>query len=52
MLHGSETKPKDHELRRHRRNNRAMIRWICGTDDRDETTPASLLKKLGIEDIT
>ena len=52
MLHGSETKPKDRELRRPRRNNRAMIRWICGTNDRDETTPALLLQKLGTEDIT
>ena len=28
------------------------LRWVCGTKDRDETPSASLLQKLGIEDIT
>ena len=30
----------------------AMIRWICGTRHRVETSKVSLLQKLGIEDIT
>ena len=33
-------------------NDRAMIRWICGMKDVDETPSASLLQKLGIKDIT
>ena len=32
-------------------NNCSMIRWICGTKGRDETPLASLLQKIGIEDI-
>ena len=53
MLHGSETwGPKNTELQRLRRNDRAMIRWICGTKDRDETPSFILLQKLGIQDIT
>ena len=33
--HCSKTwRPKDHELRQLRNNNRAMIRWICGIKDR------------------
>ena len=30
----------------------AMIHWICGIKDRDETCSASLLQKLDIKDIT
>ena len=33
-------------------NDGTIIRWICGTKDRDEASSASLLQKLVIEDIT
>ena len=53
MLHGSETwAPNASDLQRLRRNDRSMIRWICGTKDQDETPSATLLQKLGIDDIT
>ena len=39
------------KLRQLRRNDRAMIRWICGIKDRDKTPLASLLQKLSIMDI-
>ena len=53
MLHGSETwGPKKTELQRLRRNDRAMIRWICIVKNWDETPSVSLLQKLGIQDIT
>ena len=52
MLHGRETwVPTEPELRQLRHNARAMTRWICGIKDRDETSSASLLQKLDIEDI-
>ena len=52
MLYGSETwGPKESGLLQLQRNDRAMIRWICGTKVRDRTPSVSLLKKLGIEDI-
>ncbi|XP_035665616.1 uncharacterized protein LOC118408864, partial [Branchiostoma floridae] len=52
MLHGSETwAPTTSDLQRLRRNDRAMIRWICGVKPRDETPSSSLLDKLGILDI-
>ena len=39
MLHGSETwGPNASDLQRLRRNDRAMIRWICGVGVRDETS--------------
>ena len=53
MLHGSETwGPNSPELQRLHRNDRAMIRWICGIKDSDKIPSASLLQKLGIKDIT
>ena len=52
MLYGSETwGTKDTGLQQLQRNDRAMIRWICGTKVRDETPSVSLLQKLGIVDI-
>ena len=52
MLHGNETwGPKDYELQWLRCNDRAIIHWIGGINDRDETPSASLLQKLVIEDI-
>ena len=53
MLHGSETwGPKEHALWQLHRNDCAMIHWICGIKDQDETPSASLQQKLDIEDIT
>ena len=53
MFHGSEIwRPNNPELQQLCRPDRDMIRWICGIKDRDETPSASLLQKLGIEDIT
>ena len=53
LLLGSETWwPTEPELPRLRRNDCAMIRWICGIIDRDKTPSATLLQKLGIEHIT
>ena len=48
MLHGSETWGSAAALPQWLH----LIRWICGTKDQDETPSASLLKILGIEDIT
>ena len=53
MLHGSETwGPKEPEMQRLRHNACAMLCWISGIKDRDETPSSSLLLKPGIEDIT
>ena len=52
MLHGSETwGPNTVDLQRLRRNDRSMIRWICGVRPQDEITSAALLAKLGLVDI-
>ena len=52
MLHGSETwGPNAPELQRLRRNDRAMIRWICGVRPQDEVRSETLLQKLAIDDI-
>ena len=53
MLHGSETwATKSSDLQRLRRNDRAMIRWICGVGIRDNIDTAALLQRLNIADIT
>ena len=53
MLHGRKTwGPNILDLKRLCHNDRVMIRWICGTTDRVETSSVSLLQKLGIKDIT
>ena len=39
------------DLQRLLRNDRTMIRWICGIKPEDEISSASLLLKLGIEDV-
>ena len=53
MLHGRETWGWNIlDLKQLCRNDRAMIRWICGTKDRVDTSSVSLLQKLGIKDIT
>ena len=60
-IHGKYTKPafiRQCSMVAKRRDQRiccndyAMICWICGIKDMDETPSASLLQKLGIEDIT
>ena len=38
-------------LNRLRRNDRAMIRWICNVKAKDEVSSDSLLSKLGIQDL-
>ena len=52
MLHGSETwGPLSDDLKRLRRNDRAMIRWVCGVRHLHETSSEALLEKLGLVDI-
>ena len=52
MLHGGETwGPNAADLQCLRRNDRSMIRWICGVNERDEISSDDLLHKLGICDI-
>ena len=52
MLHGSETwGPNASDLHRLQRNDRAMIRWICGTKA-GVHVPDELLQKLDINNIT
>ena len=53
LLYGSETwAPNSSDLQCLRRNDRAMIRWICNVKANDEIQSTSLLEKLGINDIT
>ena len=53
MLYGSEVwGPNILDLKPLRRNDCAMIHWICGTKDRVDTFSDSLLQKIGIKDIT
>ena len=52
MLHGSETwAPNADDLQRLRRNDRAMIRWICGVKPQDRIRSDDLLIKLRLADI-
>ena len=52
MLHAAETwAMKVDTLNRLRRNDRAMIRWICNVRAKDEVSSDSLLAKLGIQDL-
>ena len=52
MLDGSEMwGPKIDDLQRLRRNDRAMIRWICGVKPQDRINSNVLLDKLGLADI-
>ena len=52
MLHAAETwTMKVDTLNRLRRNDRAMIRWICNVRAKDEISSDSLLTKLGIQDL-
>ena len=50
MLHAAETWAMTAvTLNRLRRNDRAMIRWICNVKAKDEVSSDSLLSKLGIQ---
>ena len=52
MLHAAETwAMKVATLNRLRRNDRAMIPWICNVMAKDEVSSDSLLTKLGIQDL-
>ena len=52
MLHAAETwAMKADTLNRLRRNDRAMIHWICNVKAKDEVSSDSLLTKLGIQDL-
>ena len=52
MLHAAETwAMKVDTLNRLRRNDRAMIRWICNVRAKDEVSSDYLLTKLGIQDL-
>ena len=52
MLYAAETwAMKVDTLNRLRRNDRAMIRWICNVRAKDEVSSDSLLTKLGIQDL-
>ena len=52
MQHAAETwAMKVDTLNRIRRNDRAMIRWICNVRAKDEVNSDSLLTKLGIQDL-
>ena len=52
MLHAAETwAMKADTLNCLRRNDRAMIRWICNVKAKDEVSSDSFLTKLGIQDL-
>ena len=52
MLHAAETwAMKADTLNRLRRNDRAIICWICNVKAKDEVSSDSLLTKLGIQDL-
>jgi len=53
MLYGRETwAPTVSDLQRMRRNDRSMIRWICGVKPIDEVPTETLHAKLGILEVT
>ena len=53
LLHGSETwAPTAPDLQRLRRNDRSMVRRICGVRDDDEVSSDSLCAMLGVEEVT
>ena len=53
MLYGGETwAPNDSDLQRLQRNDRAMLRWICGVKAKDGIPSEDLLAKLHLVDAT
>ena len=52
LLHGSETwAPTAPDLQRLRRNDRAMIRWICDVKPHDEVPMENLYTNFGIQEV-
>ena len=52
MLHASETWAlPTPELNRLRRNDKAMIRWMCGVSTKDDIRSDSLLQLMGLDEI-
>ena len=52
LLHGSETwAPTAPDLQQPRRNDRAMIRWICGVKPHDKVPMETLYTKLRIQEV-
>ena len=53
LLHGSEAwAPTAPDLQRLRRNDRAMIHWICNVKPPDKVPMKTLYTKLGIQEVT
>ena len=53
LLHGGETwAPTAPDLQRLHRNDRSMIRWICGNKQHDEISIDVLCARLGIQEVT
>ena len=53
MLHGSKTWGLNNlKLQQFCRDDRALIRWICGIKDGDGISSALVLQKFGVMDIT
>lgn len=53
LLHGSETwAPSSSDIQRLRRNDRSMIRWICGVKPNDEVPIGRLCTRLGVQEVT
>ena len=52
LLHGSETwAPTAPDLQRLCRNDRSMIRWICGVRDDDKVPSETLCAMLGVQEV-
>ena len=52
MLHGGESwAPTASDIQRLRRNDRSMIRWICGVKARDEIPSTVLHARLGVAEV-
>ena len=52
MIHAAEAWPMKAETLNHlRRNDHAMICWICNVKAKDEVSSDSLLTKVGIQDL-
>ena len=52
LLHGSETWASAPDLQWLRRNDRSMVRWICGVRDDDEVSVETLCAMLGVQEVT
>ena len=52
MLHASETwAPTASDLHRLQRNDRAMIRWMCGVKTKDGVSSENLLERMQLDDL-